>query len=388
MPENRESHTVLLGPWGGNKCCHCCDRCTGRDAEAQNEYNNCTGCPPLCCTCPPLCDLEVTITATCCDGLNGQTITMEKASWPQAPWNGTDNDPLGPRTRVPYPLHYCANNNPMSYQTDYDDCYISLDVAPELCRERGKLHPYEKWANRSKCGDYDPGNPNGEDPATGPKWVWGQNFCAGTPTHHTDGAGCQCSGPCPTPGKSCPNNVAIVPPCAGSWMTFSLCCCDNQHPALLDPDYEGECKSCSYQFQTEWSAGHTLNPTCLPRDFGVAKVCSCYDPGGISAEAIPPDPGNSQGGPDPWVPGHVNGTNMIWTHVDGACGFEDGDDWMMEYRLGTCEDPVHWNCDCCFNTEPDPGPPPWLKPVMPARQAYFTAIITPIADTCQSDGGP
>ena len=83
-PENRESHTVLLGPWGGNKCCHCCDRCTGRDAEAQNEYNNCTGCPPLCCTCPPLCDLEVTITATCCDGLNGQTITISASTLHQS----------------------------------------------------------------------------------------------------------------------------------------------------------------------------------------------------------------------------------------------------------------------------------------------------------------
>ncbi len=194
------------------------------------------------------------------------------------------------------------------------------------------------------------------------------------------------------------------PACAGQWMTFSLCCCDRQTAAIVSEDYNGECKSCSYQFRTEWSAGY-LGPqlgvtpdTCMPvRDLDVAivgQVCKCYDGADFNviggAGAIPPDGGDGA----TWA-GHSNGTAMIWEHVAGDCGSSDepatpterAANWRMEYRLGTCDDPVHWNCDCCFNTEPNPAPPmPGF--VMPKRQAYFTAIITAKTDTCQSDGGP
>jgi len=95
------------------------------------------------------------------------------------------------------------------------------------------------------------------------------------------------------------------------------------------------------------------------------------------------------------VAGHFNGFTMIWEHVGGDCGFAtdseepiDPADWRMEFRLGTCEAPVHWNCDCCFNTVADPDPPPGMPRILPARQAYFTAVITAKTDTCQSDGGP
>tara|TARA_R110000824_G_scaffold15718_1_gene65933 strand:- start:375 stop:785 length:411 start_codon:yes stop_codon:yes gene_type:complete len=133
------------------------------------------------------------------------------------------------------------------------------------------------------------------------------------------------------------------------------------------------------------------------RDLGVGNVCTCFDKGTtLTEEAIPPDPGDAA----TWVPGHSNGTVMIWEHVDGTCGFTDEapyeydpTKWRMEYRLGTCDDPVHWNCDCCFNTVTAAGAP-GMPNVVPKRQAYFTAIITAIkppnstTDTCQSDGGP
>jgi hypothetical protein len=407
MPENRENKVYTTGPWGGNKCCNCCYKCDGNDPLS---YNNCTGCETtLCCSCPPLCDLEVVITATCCDGMNSVEFVMEKASWPQAPWNGTDNDPLPPtpRQRIRMADHYCVVDNPTSlWQVDGLQCY---EYDEGLCRDQGNLHPYEKWANITYCPEYDH-----FDPAKDDLYRWGEMFCPGSKPKHgssapweSNGEGCVCAGDCPdgVHTKDCgATKFAPNPVCAGQWMVFSLCCCDRQGSSMVVEDYDGECKTCSYQFRTEWNAGY-LGPlagatpdVCMPtRDLGVGNVCTCFDKGTtLTEEAIPPDPGDAA----TWVPGHSNGTVMIWEHVDGTCGFTDEapyeydpTKWRMEYRLGTCDDPVHWNCDCCFNTVTAAGAP-GMPNVVPKRQAYFTAIITAIkppnstTDTCQSDGGP
>ena len=410
MPENRENKEYTAGPWGGNKCCHCCYRCDGDNDWA---FNNCTGCPVLCCTCPPLCDLEVVITATCCDGLDGVTFTMEKASWPQAPWNGTDLESPIPRKRIRMADHYCVHDNPTSlWQVDGLTCY---ETDQGLCQEQGNRHPYEKWANITYCPEYNHDGPAPLDEL----YRWGEMFCPGSmvdSNHGTaapwesNGYGCVCEGDCPDgehevdcdPEDQPDAPIAPDPPCgAGQWMTFSLCCCDRQQSSVVTDDFTGECKTCSYQFRTEWSAGsdgpylhfQTLDECMPPRALGTSRVCTCSDSADVGwQEAIPPDRGEFD--PDPWAPGHGNGYVMIWEHVDGDCGFSDEapyeydpSKWRMEYRLGTCEEPVHWNCDCCFNTVKGD----WIgemRAVKPAREAYFTAVITAKAGTCQSDGGP
>ena len=281
----------------------------------------------------------------------------------------------------------------------------------ELCRDQGHLHPYEKWANITYCPEYQHDGPAPLDEL----YRWGEMFCPGkmigsdhgsTAPEQSNGEGCVCTGDCPDGEHEvdCGENPSSPsPPCQGQWMTFSLCCCDRQNSSMVTDDFTGECKTCSYQFRTEWSAGSygpylfkkTLDE-CQPSraaDMGTSRVCTCMDNSDMMVtEAIPPDRGEFD--PDPWAPGHGNGYVMIWEHVAGSCGFsEDGGpidpaDWRMEYRLGTCDDPVHWNCDCCFNTVADPDAPEPMIGVLPARQAYFTAVITAKTETCQSDGGP
>ena len=424
MPENRENKVYTTGPWAGNKCCHCCYRCEGDNTES---FNNCTGCETtLCCSCPPLCDLEVVITATCCDGLDGVEFTMEKASWPQSPWNGRDTDG---RERIRMDDHYCLHDNPTStWQVDGLPCY---EYDEELCRDQGNRHPYEKWANITYCPDYDHDETNGQEKL----YRWGEMFCCNPPpggsaschdkhgtntqNEQSQGQGCVCSGDCPdvVPLNCGDDPIDPDPVCRGQWMTFSLCCCDRQQSSMVADGYAGECKTCSYQFRTEWSMGsygpfiigapYLPAPSrgvdrCLPgrTDLGTSRVCTCTDHADLGIqEAIPPDRGDSAGpglpapGGNPWAPGHGNGYVMIWEHVAGECGFSeeggpiDPADWRMEFRLGTACEPVHWNCDCCFNTiEGDEIG--LMKSVKPKRQAYFTAIITAKAGTCQSDGGP
>ena len=418
MPENRENKVYTTGPWGGNKCCNCCYRCEGDETEL---YNNCTGCETtLCCSCPPLCDLEVVITATCCDGLDGVEFTMEKASWPQSPWNGKDTDG---RERIRMDDHYCLLNNPTTqWQVNGVACY-ETDV--DLCRDQGNRHPYEKWANITYCAQYDHGATNGKENM----YRWGEMFCCNPPPggsaschdkhgtsapEQSNGEGCECSGDCPEAvDLDCGENPSSPsPPCAGQWMIFSLCCCDRQQSAMVTDGFTGECKTCSYQFRTEWANGSTgpfllggapwTADRCLPsRDLGTSRVCSCSDSSDVGGpgEAIPPDAGNLPEGPGganptPWAPGHGRGFGMIWEHVDGDCGFAtdggliDPDDWRMEFRLGTCEEPVHWNCDCCFNTVDLESELGEMTHSGPRKQAYFTAIITAKDGTCQSDGGP
>ena len=321
----------LVGPWGGENCCYCCDRC---NTEAPAHYNNCTGCPPLCCTCPPLCNLEVTITAHCCFGMNNLEFEMENATW--------DN----------FEDHYCITDNPSAFNVDQVECYIADNE--DVCPHTLSQHPYEKWANKT-----------GDD--------WGACFCDNKPTHDSGGAGVGCG------SMADPGGDAID--CDGIWMTFSLCCCDTQQAAMTAEDYEGECKTCSYQFTTSWATCPGVNPPA-----GGDAVCSCYDgqQGGffLESEALPPDA-------DPNA-GHNNGTTMVWEHVDGTCGFPedptdpyDPADWRMEYKLGDAANPLYWNCDCCFNTEPDPDFPEFI---IPKKSVYFTAIIVPV-DGCEK-GGP
>lgn len=328
MPDEK---VYLAGPWGGEDCCYCCYRCS---TEHEGHYNNCTGCPPLCCTCPPLCDLEVVITATCCAGMNGQTFELKKADWDDF----TD--------------HYCYTDNPSSANAGGTPCYL----APELCPYWGRQHPYEKWANKT-----------GSD--------WGACFCDNEPTHDSDGDGVACDS---DPDRDDGNAVN----CDGVWMIFSLCCCDVQAAATSNDlsDYEGECKTCSYQFRTNWSSCPGVTP---PQ--GAGYVCSCYDGMGgmgLSTEAIPPDQ-NAE-------PGHGEGLSMVWEHVAGDCSYQDDpaepfdpSNWRMEYKLGDAANPLYWNCDCCFNTEVVGGIPPYVRP---KKSVYFTAVITPV-DDCEK-GGP
>lgn len=319
----------LVGPWGGEDCCYCCDRC---NSEEVGLYNNCTGCPPLCCTCPPLCDLEVTITAHCCFGMNALEITLVNASWDD------------------FEDHYCYEQNPSSFNNGNTACYEkNLDSCPHSLSQ----HPYEKWANKT-----------GED--------WGACFCDSIPTTDSNNLGVACG--------SAADNGGNAVTCEGIWMTFSLCCCDQQAAAITAEDYEGECKTCSYQFRTEWGTC----PGVVPPAGGDA-ICSCYD--GMNGfflehEALPPDE-------DP-AAGHGNGNSMIWEHVDGTCGFPedptdpfDPMDWRMEYKLGDAANPLYWNCDCCFNTEMDPDGGGF---VVPKKSVYFTAVIVPV-DGCVK-GGP
>jgi hypothetical protein len=271
--------------------------------------------------------------------MDGLEFEMERATW--------DN----------FQDHYCYTDNPTSANVASDYCYLD----EEICPYWGRQHPYEKWANKT-----------GED--------WGACFCGGEPTTDSqapvgtwngDGGG----GDCPDfPGESID--------CDGIWMTFSLCCCDHQIAAIPieQGTYEGECKTCSYQFRTEWG----ICPGVTPPQAG--GVCSCYDGVGgmgLETEALPPDPNVTDG--------HTNGLSMVWEHVAGDCSYQDDpaepfdpSNFRMEYRLGSAANPVYWNCDCCFNTEVVGVAP--MEYVVPKKAAWFTAIITPV-DGCEK-GGP
>lgn len=324
MPDLRKNYVV--GPWGGEECCYCCDRC---NTETPAHYNNCTGCPPLCCTCPPICDLEVTITATCCAGMNNKIITLKKATW-------TD-----------FPTHYCVAENPRAFNNSLEFCY-DIVHDPLGCPYHGDQHPYEKWANKTGS-------------------AWGECMCGGTPDKDSNNGGVVCAVPGGNP---------IV--CDGVWQTYSLCCCDSQTAGIVNADpYDGECKTCSYQFRTEWSL-------CPGVPIVGTDVCSCYDGQGgpgLPTEGLPPDP-------DP-VNGHTNGLSMIWEHVAGDCGFSEPYDpmnWRMEYKLGDVDNPLYWNCDCCFNTEFIDIGIPGMNYVRPIKAVYFTAVIVPVAGCVK--GGP
>ena len=364
-----QNKRYIVGPWGGENCCYCCYRCKN-DVKQAVHYNNCTGCPPLCCTCPPLCNLEVCITAHCCGtgncgdspentwGMDGLTFTMHTAKWDD------------------YTDHFCnLSNNPTSTNVANSLCYLEHDDTN--CPYEGTAHPYEKWVNKPSAGN--------ESLCDGV----GDIYCKGSegksPTTDSDNKGTEDF------GGNCLNQQAYeggsAAGCKGVGMIFSLCCCDQQSAAMARTEpYEGECKTCSYQFRTEWFKRSDVTPP----DPTLGSVCSCFDGQAGSfltaAEKIPPDQSAAAG--------HAQGLSVVWEHVDGECGFSedpsqpfDPDDWIMTYRLGTAEDTVFWNCDCCFNTEPfDPGLYPPQTDVRPTAMAYFTAVITPVGGC--SKGGP
>ena len=223
--------------------------------------------------------------------------------------------------------HYCCNTNPTSTNVANNPCYNTTPDNDE-CPGSGCQHKYEKWASAPAyyCTD----GPAGDDPS-----------------------------------------------CKGMGIIFSLCCCDYQNAALASSSFKGECKTCSYQFRTEFYT-HPDNPRHIADN---TQICSCLDDGGGGIfgeiEAIPPDQSAEAGNT------HTEGYTIVWDHHSSSCGFPDNhedpinpENWAMVYKL---ED-VYFNCDCCSVVDGTETPPAPLKTV------NITAMVVPI--TPCPKGGP
>lgn len=232
------SRTTRIGPKGGNRLCHCCDKCTPV-WHPLSPGEDLSSCPSHCCPCPPTGNVCVQFAEPpppdnhgLCPNLLASCFTMEAAVAPGSvppythsegyeEWGCGMNEGFGPQDTEAGNL--CYQNR------DYDTgCMPNYPVHPEEFMLSLATWEFEKWSY--------------------------------------SGVICQTDS------------------CAGEHLTISLCCCDSINPTRQAVDFTDDCHACRYQFTWNW-----LNQP------GTMEKCTCPPLGMFDMNFVPPEGGVSDG---------------------------------------------------------------------------------------------
>jgi hypothetical protein len=199
--------TTKIGPKGGNKCCHCCGKCT--DANPIDGGS----CPAHCCPCPPTGSLCVQFADPdghgLCPNLMTTCFTMSPA--------------------------VVTGSNPYVFTPAYAACTGSEGYGPEKYVGGATCYNPDVYTGCPGCGDPNRDYQKSISPWEFEKWAYEGTVCkTGT--------------------------------CDGENVNITLCCCDTAGAANQTAGFTDDCHGCRYQFRWEWGyqPGTSEYCTCPP----------------------------------------------------------------------------------------------------------------------------